>query len=450
MENQESKEMKLSVEEPSQTKRILKIEVPPEEIADEFKKTYQSFQKKVKWPGFRAGKVPLQMIRNRMGREVEEDLLQRMIPRYYSTALDKTELQPVDMPIIKNVQLKEGEPFRFDATVYLKPDFEVKEYKGIPRDSMDVEVSDEMVENVLQDLRERFAALSSYEDEAHAVAMKDIAEIDFEGFIEEQSIEGGKGENHLVEVGTGRMLTDLEDGLIGMKKDEKKEIEAHFPEDYHKPDLAGQKALFKVHLKDVKEKKLPELDDEFAKDVGETFATLEELQAEIRKNIQTREEERIRDELHLEMMDEVLRRNPIEELPEVMVQRQKANLKENMEAQFSQSGMDMESPEMEKMLADDQLEEKAKRDVAWSLILEQIAKKEEIAVTSEEVETELEKRAWKSSMTKEVMRDLYMQQMGSLEPFRLNLLNEKILDFLLENAKVKEKGQTGGEGASEA
>jgi len=450
MENQESKEMKLSVEEPSQTKRILKIEVPPEEIADEFKKTYQSFQKKVKWPGFRAGKVPLQMIRNRMGREVEEDLLQRMIPRYYSTALDKTELQPVDMPIIKNVQLKEGEPFRFDATVYLKPDFEVKEYKGIPRDSMDVEVSDEMVENVLQDLRERFAALSSYEDEAHAVAMKDIAEIDFEGFIEEQSIEGGKGENHLVEVGTGRMLTDLEDGLIGMKKDEKKEIEAHFPEDYHKPDLAGQKALFKVHLKDVKEKKLPELDDEFAKDVGETFATLEELQAEIRKNIQTREEERIRDELHLEMMDEVLRRNPIEELPEVMVQRQKANLKENMEAQFSQSGMDMESPEMEKMLADDKLEEKAKRDVAWSLILEQIAKKEEIAVTSEEVETELEKRAWKSSMTKEVMRDLYMQQMGSLEPFRLNLLNEKILDFLLENAKVKEKGQTGGEGASEA
>jgi trigger factor len=149
-------------------------------------------------------------------------------------------------------------------------------------------------------------------------------------------------------------------------------------------------------------------------------------------------------------MDEVLRRNPIEELPEVMVQRQKANLKENMEAQFSQSGMDMESPEMEKMLADDKLEEKAKRDVAWSLILEQIAKKEEIAVTSEEVETELEKRAWKSSMTKEVMRDLYMQQMGSLEPFRLNLLNEKILDFLLENAKVKEKGQTGGEGASEA
>jgi trigger factor len=169
---------------------------------------------------------------------------------------------------------------------------------------MDVEVSDEMVENVLQDLRERFAALSSYEDEAHAVAMKDIAEIDFEGFIEEQLIEGGKGENHLVEVGTGRMLTDLEDGLIGMKRDEKKEIEAHFPEDYHKPDLAGQKALFKVHLKDVKEKKLPELDDEFAKDVGETFATLEELQAEIRKNIQSREEERIREELHLEMMDE--------------------------------------------------------------------------------------------------------------------------------------------------
>ena len=150
------------------------------------------------------------------------------------------------------------------------------------------------------------------------------------------------------------------------------------------------------------------------------------------------------------MMDEVLRRNPIEELPEVMVQRQKANLKENMEAQFRQSGMDMESPEMEKMLADDKLEEKAKRDVAWSLILEQIAKKEEIAVTSEEVEAELEKRAWESSMTKEVMRDLYMQQMGSLEPFRLNLLNEKILDFLLENAKVKEKGQTGGEGESEA
>lgn len=448
MTDQEAKEIKLSVEESSVTKRVLKVEVPAEELDPEFYRTYKAFQKKAKWPGFRPGKVPIQMIRKRMGREVTEELLQRMLPVYYSRALEKEALDPVDMPIIRNVHLKEGEPLRFDATVYIKPPFEVRDYKGIPLRKKEPNVPEEFVDRVLQDMRERSADLSSYEDDAHALEQWDVAEVDFEGFVDGEPLEGGKAENHLIEVGGGKMLPDLEKGFLGMKKGERKEVEAIYPEDFHANELAGKKILFKVHLKDIKKKHLPELDDEFAKDVGEKLETLEELKDKIRESLRGREEKRIREERHLDLMDKVLERNPIEELPEVMVDRQKRSLKESMEPRLQHSGMT--PAEMGKMLADDKLEEKARRDVAWSLILDQIVDKEGITVETEELEKELEKAAWEASMSKDVLKELYMKERGSLEPFRLSLLNEKVLDFLLENAKVTEESSSEAEGGSDA
>jgi trigger factor len=439
MENQEVREIKLDVEEPSQTKRVLKIEVPTEEMDQEFKKAYRSLQKKAKIPGFRTGKVPIPIIRQRMGRELKEDLLQRVLPVYYAKALEKAELQPVDMPIIGNVQIKEGEPFRFDATVYLKPIFTVKDYMGVPCSESKFEVTDKMANEVLEKMRDRHAELTPYEDEEHVVEKGDVAETDFEGFLDDQPIEGAKGENHLVEIGAGKMLPELEDGFLGMKKGEEKEIDVAFPEDYHAENLAGKKTLFKVQLKDIKEKKLPELDDEFAKDVGEKFGTLDELKTEIRESIQSTEEKRLRKEIHIEIMDEVLRRNPIEELPEVMIAHQMKSLRESLESQRRYSGMDSNSADMEEMLSKEKLEEEARRDVSWGLILDQIVEKEKITITQEELDKELEQRAGEASMTKEVLRDLYMQQAGSMEPFRLTLLNEKVLDFLLENARVKNK-----------
>ncbi|MEK6776266.1 MAG: trigger factor [bacterium] len=436
MENQEQKEMKLSVEEPSQTKRVLKVEVPTEEIDEEFKKAYKKLQKNVKFPGFRPGKTPISMIRSRLARDVHEDLLQKVIPIYYAKALETTALDPVDMPIIRNVHLKEGEPLRFDATVYIRPKFEVKDYKGVPRPRRESKVTDEIVNRVIRDLQEKLAELSAYEDKQHQVAKGDVAEADIEGFMDGKPMEGGKGTGQLIEVGRGSMVPGLEEGFLGMKKGEEKEIEVTFPENYHAAGLSGKKAVFKVNLKDIKQKKLPALDDEFAKDVGEKYGTLNELKAEVRKELEAEEKKKDREGLHLDIMDEVLRRNPIEELPEIMIERQKKALKESMESDLSRSGQEPKPEEIEGMVKEADLENKARRDVAWSFIMEQVAEKEGITVTSDEVESALEQRAWESSLSKEVLRDLYLKQVGSLEPFRLMLLNEKILDFLLENAKV--------------
>ncbi len=428
-------EQKISVriEEPSKTKRVLKVEVPAEAIQPELQKTYETFQKKAQFPGFRKGKVPLTMIRKRLGREVQSDLLQRMVPLYYERAVRESALEPVDMPILQNVSLEEGEPLRFDATVYIKPDFELQEYKNLPLTSGAVEVSEEMVDKVIEDMRERLSQLSSYEDAEHAVRAGDVVEADFEGFLEGEPFEGGQGTGHLVEIGRGRMIPGFEDGFIGMKKGERREIEATFPEQYHAPHLAGTTVVFKVVVHDIKQKSLPDIDDEFAKDVGEQFETLEALRAGIRERIEQNERRRVRDKLRGDVMDEILKRHSFE-LPEIMVQRHKRYLSDRMQQNPTREGSPL-SPSDQKWL-----DEQADRDVAWSLVSEKIAAAEGITLSAEEFEAGLEKQALESSMTKEVLKDIYMSEVGSLEPLRLSLLNEKILDFLIENATVTKEG----------
>jgi len=444
MVGQKQSQMKFDVEEPSRTQRILKVEVPAEEIEQNFQKSYRMFQKKSKIPGFRPGRAPVSVIRRRFGEEIRADLLQRLLADYFEQALSEASIQPVDSPIIQQISFQEGQPFLFNARVYVKPEFELKDYKGIPLTKKKIEVTDEMVDRVLTEMREGLAELSSYEDETHAVEKGDVIEADFEGTVDGEALEGGKVSNHLIEVGAGRMLPAFEEGLLGMKKGESREIRATYPEDFDVKHLAGKEGVFQVTLNDIKMKKLPELDDEFAKDVGEKFSTLDELKASIREKMLERQEKKLREELHLQLMDELLDRNPIEEYPEVMVERQKASLRRSMEESYENLEGKEDSkkeidPELEK-----KIEEKARRDVGWSLIMEQIVEKEGMTVTAEEVETGLEKSAWEASMSKEVLRDLYVKQMGSLEPFRLMLLNEKVLDFLLENAKVTVEG--GGEG----
>ncbi len=434
---EQQQKISVNVEEPSKTKRILKVEVPAETIQPELQKTYQAFQKRAQFPGFRKGKVPLTMIRKRLGREVQSDLLQRVVPLYYEQAVRESALEPVDMPILQNVSLEEGEPLRFDATVYIKPDFELQPYKNIPLVSGAVAVSEEMIDKVIEDMRERLSQLSSYEDADHVVETGDVVEADFEGFLDGEPFEGGQGSRHLVEIGQGRMIPGFEDGFIGMKKGEHKEIEATFPEEYHAPHLAGKTVIFKVVLHDVKKKSLPDVDDEFAKDVGEQFETLAALRAGIRERIEKNESRRVREKLRGDVMDEVLKRHSFE-LPEIMVQRHKSYLGDRMQKNPAREASPL-SPADQKWL-----DEQADRDVAWSLISEKIAEAEGITLSAEEFEEGLEKQAQESGMTKEVLKDIYTNEVGSLEPLRLSLLNEKILDFLVENATVTTEG-TGDE-----
>lgn len=294
-------------------------------------------------------------------------------------------------------------------------------------------MTDDMVNRVLDNLREGHAELSSYEDAQHRVETGDVVEADFEGFLDGEAFPGGKGENHLIEIGSKQRVPGFEEGFVGLGRGEEKEIEVKFPEDYHTVDLAGKMAVFKVAVKDIKRKNLPQLDDEFAKDVGEQFATLEDLKKGIRERIEAGEKKKIREALEQQIMEEMIKRNSFE-VPEVMVVRHKRSILEGM----VRPDEDLET--VMKEVDQEDIEARAKRDVAWSLISEQIAEKEKIEVSKEEFEKHVDRMATENSMTPEVFKELYTSQMGGLEPLRLTLLHEKILDFLLENAKVTKEG----------
>ncbi len=433
MTNQEAEGFTFNLEDVSPTKKELRVEVPADEISTVLQKSYRTFQKKVKLPGFRAGKVPLQMVRRRFGREVEEDLLQRLLQQYFEKAIVKAEIEPVDMPIIKSVHMQEGDPFHFEATVYVMPEFDVQDYRETPVSESEIKVTDEIVDQVIERMRDGHAELASYEDENRPAEKGDVVEADFEGFIDGKPFEGGKAENHLLELGAGKMIPGFDEGIIGMKKGEEKDLTVKFPKDYGNDQFAGKEAIFKVVVHEIKEKRLPELDDDFAKDMGEEYATLEELKEDIRGKYQTQEEARRKEDLHKSLKQEIMRKNPIE-IPEVMVARQKHSLLERFGLLEGKSEPELE-PEKNAWL-----EKQALEDVTWSFLSGKIAEKEGITLSDEEMETGLEKEAAKNSMTKEVLLQYYKIQMGSIEPLRMGLLDEKVLDFLLENAKVTREG----------
>ncbi|NOY53398.1 MAG: trigger factor [Deltaproteobacteria bacterium] len=433
MVNEEAGDFSYKLEDVSPTKKELTVEVSADEISTVLEKSYRTFQKKVKLPGFRAGKVPIRMVRQRFGRDVEEDLVQRLLPSYFDKAVTKAKIQPVDLPVIRSVHLKEGDPFHFEATVYVLPEFDVRDYLGIPVPDRKVEEADGVVKRVLETMRDGHAELSSYEDETHAAAKGDVVEADFEGTIDGEPFPGGKVENHLLELGTGKMIPGFEEGIIGMKKGEEKELTLTFPEDYGEEKISGKEAVFKIAVKDIKEKRLPELDDEFAKDMGEEFETLDELKEKIREKYREQEEMKRKEDLRKNLKEEIIRRNPVE-VPEVMVARQKHSLMERFGLLEGTSEPDLE-PEKDMWL-----EKQALQDVTWSLISEKIAEKEGITLSEAEMEAALEEEAMKNSMTKEALLEFYNIKMGSIEPLRMGLLDEKVLDFLLENAKVTDKG----------
>ena len=430
--------MRLEVEEPRATERVLKVEVSSEKVDEEFLRYYRELRKKVRLPGFRPGKVPLDMIRRRMGKEAEEDLLERVLPRYYARALERAALDPVDMPVVRDVHFKEGEAFRFEAKVYVKPPLDVRDYKGIPVTGKPVRVEEAWVDKVVESMREDMAELVSYGDAERAAAKGDVVEAAFRVTVEGTPLDGSREETHLVELGAGKALDEIEAALEGIRRGEEKEVEVVFPEDYPVKELRGKSGRFHLVVHDVKEKRLPEPDDEFARDVGERYQSLEDLRSDIRENFRRKAEELRRRDLREKLRAAVLERNPLPELPAVMVSRQKKTLEEEISREGRIAGRGAAPPP-----DPERLEEMARRDVAWTLLMEELAAKEGIRVEEAEIRRFLAEEAGRSSMSEQALTDLYLHRYGTLEPIRRHVLSEKVLDFLLEHATVTEEGDGG-------
>lgn len=414
---------------------VLTIEVDADKLNEGLDAAFKKVVKQVSVPGFRKGKMPRGMFEKRFGIEsLYQDAIDILLPEAYENAIQETGIEPVDRPEIDVEQIEKGKPVIFKATVTVKPEVKLGEYKGLEVEKFDTNVTDEEVENELKSLQERHAELVIKET---AAENGDTVVMDFEGFVDDVPFEGGQADNYSLELGSGQFIPGFEEQLVGAAAGEEKDVEVTFPEDYHAAELAGKKAVFKVKVHEVKGKELPELDDEFAKDADDEVETLDAL----KEKIKTRLLDSKKHEAEHHVRDSVVEKaadNAEIDVPEVMVSNEVDRMMQEFEQRLQMQGMNLElyfqfSGQDENALREQMKEDAAKR-VRMNLTLEAIAKQENIEVSPEEVDEELKKMAEMYNMTVENIA----AALGSLEGLRGDIQVRKAVDFLVENSKTIE------------
>ena len=368
------------------------VEVGKDEFAPAIEKAYKKQVKQIKIPGFRPGHAPRKVIEGMYGVEIFfDEAMNFAFPEAYQAALEEAKLEPVEHPQVEVTEVS-ADGFTFKATFANYPEVKLGEYKGLSAEKPSVEVSDEDVEKKLQQMRERNARLVSVEREAQN---GDTAVIDFEGKKDGVPFDGGKGESYPLELGSGSFIPGFEEQIVGMKAGEEKDIDVTFPEDYQAEELAGQPVVFSIKLHEVKAKDMPELDDEFAKDVSE-FDTLEELKADLRKKEEESREASAKQAFENNLM-ELVAENMECDIPEAMVENQARRVVDDYKMQVQSQGMRfadyLQMTGMKEADLLDSAKEPALRQLRGSLALEAIIKAEGIEATEEEVDAEMQKMA---------------------------------------------------------
>ena len=371
----------------------LVIESTAEEFEAGLNKAYNKDKNKISIPGFRKGKAPRKMIEQMYGAEVfYEDAANAIIPEAYATAAEESKLEIVSQPKISVVQLEKGKPFIFAAEVAVKPEVELGTYKGVEVEKADTEVTDADVEEELKKVQEQNSRTVTVED--RAVKDGDMTVIDFEGFVDGVAFEGGKGENYPLTIGSHSFIDNFEEQLIGMNIGEEKEINVTFPEEYHAEELKGKPATFKVSVKEIKEKQLPELDDDFAQDVSD-FDTLAEYKEDLKKTISVRKENEAKAKKEDEAIAKIVETSKMD-IPEAMINTQVNRMVEDFAQRLQQQGLSIDQYfQYTGMTADKIVEEmkpEAVKRIQTRLVLEAVAKAEDIQVSDEEFDAEL--RRW--------------------------------------------------------
>jgi trigger factor len=412
---------------------VLTVEVSAEKVNEGLTAAFNKVVKTVNVPGFRKGKMPRPMFEKRFGVEsLYQDALDILLPEAYGNAIDETGIEPIDRPEIDIEQMEKGKELIFKATVQVKPEVTLGEYKGLEVEEIDTTVTDEDVAKELETLQNRQAELVVKEE--GTAELGDTVVLDFEGFVDGEAFEGGKAENHSLELGSGSFIPGFEEQLVGVATGESKEVEVTFPEEYHAAELAGKPAVFKVTVHEIKGKELPTLDDEFAKDVDDEVETLDALKEKIR----TRLEDSKKHEAEHHVRDSLVEKaaeNAQVEIPEVMVTSEVNRMLQEFEQRLQMQGMNLElyfqfSGQDENALRE-QMKEEAVNRVRVAITLEAIVKAENIEVTDEEVNAELEKMAGMYNMTVDNIK----QALGGLDGIKGDLQKQKAVEFLIENKK---------------
>ncbi len=425
----------LKNEQQDNSKVYMEIEVAADVFKDSMMKSYRKNVKSIAIPGFRKGKVPKQIIEKLYGEEVfYDDAINFCCPDAYEEAVKETGIDPVEMPKIDIVTIKEGDPFVFSATVTVRPEVTLGQYKDIEAEKPAVVVSDEEIDNEVAKMRDNAASIETIEE--GKAEKGDTVILDFDGSVDGVPFEGGKAENFRLELGSGQFIPGFEDQLIGQEIGADVDVNVTFPEDYHAADLAGKAALFKCKIHKLERKNLPEVDDEFAKDVSE-FDTLEELRKSIAENLLHSKEHEAEHKFEDAVVDAVVDAASVE-VPQCMIDQQVERQVQDMSYRMQSQGLTIEQyMQYTGQTLDnirDQMKDSAAVNVKRSLVLEAIMKAENIEASDEDVEAEYAKMADMYKMEVDKVKEIMGQNAADL---KADLSVRKTVEFLKDSAKVK-------------
>jgi len=409
--------------------REIAIEVPADVVARETEAILQKYQKLARLPGFRKGKVPVTVLRQRFAEEIRSDVVEQLVPRFFRQEVEKQDLLPVSQPQVTDLHLQEGDPLRFKAKFEVLPPIEVSGYQELRAERPDVNISDAEVEAELNSLREQRATYT--EIQGTTLGDGDFAEVSFTGTPKGEAQAGNKPINVddvLVEIGGTNTVRDFSDNLRGAAAGDERSFDVVYPQDFNDARLAGKTVVYAVKVKAIKQKTLPELNDEFAKSLGE-FETVDALRARVREGMEHEKKHRAEHDAKEKLMDELVRRNEFP-VPEALVERQvDVRLERGLRALAAQGlrAEDMKKMDLERLRSGQR--DAALKEVKSSLILEKIADAEKLEVSDAEIDKEIEALATQMKQTPEAIRTRLTRD-GALDRIRGRIRNEKALEFL--------------------
>jgi trigger factor len=422
--------MKVQVEELSPIEKKLSIEVDSARVAEELNRAYAAVGKQVKLPGFRQGKVPRRILEQKFREQVEDDVIQRVVQTAYMEAVREHNMDVVSQPQVTNSGLKPGAPFSFEARVEVKPKLEPKDYKELPLKKTEGAVDDAQVTEQLEKMRESAGRMEPITDRDVA-ASGDFAAVDYEATIEGQPFVGSKAEDVVVEIAPGELVDSNIAALEGVKVGDTKEIDYAFPQDYRVEEVKGKTARFKLHLKGLKKKVVPELNEDFAKEVGSQ--TVDELRGKIKTDLERAQKNKAQVEERDAIYKALIERNGFE-VPKAMVERAIDSMLEGAMRQMARSGLDVRNLGLDFMRLRDEMRERAVQEVKGTLLLEAIALKEGIQAGDEDIEKKIEELATEAGQPVANVRK-YFKNPDDRFGLSLRLREEKTIEFLKAQAK---------------
>ncbi len=427
--------IQVEVEELGPVKRKLTINIASEQVSEAFEQAYTKLQQEAKLKGFRKGKVPRNLLVQHYGAAAQEEAVEWLVKNSYPEAVTKSGVTPLARPAIEPGPLTENAPFQYVATIEVRPTITVRDYSGVSLEREEFVIEESSIEEQLTALRHNMMKLLPVEGDVE-LSTGMVARVDFTGTSDGKPFEGSEAKDFLIDVGSGSVLPDFEQQILGMKLGETREVKFQYPAEYFNISLAGGQATFHVTLKDVKSKSLPDLTDEFAKELGE-YQTMQEVRAAVRKQLEERNEQTVRSNLGQQAIEQLLAQNPFE-IPESMVGWELQYMFHQLHEQLQGEGRTIEQAGITPEAFVAEHEPLARQRVQQRLLLDAIAEAEQLQVSDEDVENRLKQIAESVGETLPKVR-LHYEQKNLLPGLKIALLQEKALDFVIERAKIKLK-----------